>query len=112
LALRNTPPEAMDRGMVLAPADAPLRVLDAGKPISGRLRRSAFSRQPLKAGSVGSSRPACSSSRCDSPPTPPARQEAPSKASWRSARARSGERAILWHVDAAPQRVVGRVVLP
>lgn len=52
LALRNTPPEALDRGMVLAPSDAPLVVLPTGSAVKFRLRRSTFSKQPLGPGAV------------------------------------------------------------
>ncbi|MFA5944728.1 MAG: EF-Tu/IF-2/RF-3 family GTPase, partial [Candidatus Thermoplasmatota archaeon] len=49
LALRNTPPELLDRGMVLAPADAPVKVHAVSSSATLRLKRSPFSKQPLKA---------------------------------------------------------------
>lgn len=52
LALRNTPPEALDRGMILAPADAPLITHAAGAQVKFAIKRSPFSKQPLAAGAV------------------------------------------------------------
>jgi selenocysteine-specific translation elongation factor len=113
LALRNTPPEALDRGMVLAPADAPLKVLATGAALTARLRRSPFSKQPLKAGSVVQLGlgmqfvPVRLTADLPGPGQEGALQGTVEK---RLVHA-PGERAILWHVDATPQRVVGRVEL-
>jgi len=52
LALRNTKAEQLDRGMVLAPADAPLVVAKAGDEVTLQLVRSRFAKQPLGDGSV------------------------------------------------------------
>jgi selenocysteine-specific translation elongation factor len=109
LALRNTPPEALDRGMVLAPADAPLKVLATGAALTARLRRSPFSKQPLKAGSVVQLGvgmqfvPVRLTADLPGPGQEGALQGTVEKGLVYA----PGERAILWHVDAAPQRVVG-----
>jgi selenocysteine-specific translation elongation factor len=113
LALRNTPPEALDRGMVLAPADAPLKVLATGAMLAAKLRRSPFSKQPLKAGSVvqlGLGMQFVPVRLTADLPGPG--QEGTLQGTVEKGLVYApGERAILWHVDNAPQRVVGRVEL-
>ena len=52
LALRNVKADQLDRGQVLAPADADLRALKPGDTVALRLRRSPFSKQPLGKDSV------------------------------------------------------------
>ncbi len=113
LALRNTPPEMLDRGMVLAPADAPLKSHAAGSTATFRLKRSKFSKQPLKAGSVvqigagmqyvpfrlGADAPA-------------AGQEGALVGTLEKGLVHlPGERAVLFHQDNVPQRVVGSLTL-
>jgi selenocysteine-specific translation elongation factor len=113
LALRNTPPEALDRGMVLAPADAPLAVVPVGGAVRAVLRRSPFSRQPLKAGAVvqlGAGMqfvPVRLTADLPAPGQSGALEGTAEKALVHA----PGERGILWHADNAPQRVVGAVTL-
>ncbi|MHB8632944.1 MAG: EF-Tu/IF-2/RF-3 family GTPase [Thermoplasmatota archaeon] len=112
LALRNTPPELLDRGMILAPADAPLVVHATGSAVSFRLRRSPFSRQPLKAGAVV--QVGCGMQfvplRLTADVAPGAESEVRGTVE-KSLVHLPGENAILWHVDAVPQRVVGSLEL-
>jgi selenocysteine-specific translation elongation factor len=113
LALRNTPPEALDRGMVLAPADAPVRVLAQGHALEAALRRSPFSKQPLKAGSVVQVGlgmqfvPVRLLSDLPGPGQTGMLRGIVEKGLVHA----PGERAILWHVDNVPQRVVGALAL-
>lgn len=113
LALRNTPPEMLDRGMVLAPADAPVTVHAAGATVEFSLRRSKFAKQTLNAGSVvqvGAGMQFV-----------PLRLTADAPAAGTEGLLRGtlekslivlpGERGILWHADAVPQRVVGSLAL-
>jgi selenocysteine-specific translation elongation factor len=113
LALRNTPPEALDRGMVLAPADAPLKVLTTGQPITAKLKRSPFSKQPLKAGAVVALGVGMQFVPVRlTADLPAAGQEGTLQGTVEKGLVHAaGERAILWHLDNAPQRVVGRVDL-
>ncbi|MEA3191586.1 MAG: hypothetical protein QOD77_2168 [Thermoplasmata archaeon] len=113
LALRNTPPEAMDRGLVLAPADAPLVAHNLGGAISFKLKRSPFSKQPLKAGSVVQVGVGMQFVPVRlTADLPGAGQEGVLQGTVEKAMVHApGERAILWHVDNAPQRVVGSLTL-
>jgi selenocysteine-specific translation elongation factor len=113
LALRNTPPEQLDRGMVLAPADAGVKVHAAGAQVSFPLRRSAFSRSPLKAGSVVQ----VGAGMQWVPLRLTADGPDPGKAGTIEGVLEKGlvhvpnETAVLFHQDGAPQRVVGRLTL-
>lgn len=109
LALRNTRAGHLDRGMVLAPAeDGPL-VARAGDRVRLRLRRSRFSRQPLAAGAVvhlGLGMQFVPLRLEDDAPGPGA--EAEVRAVLEKALVWDpDDPAIVWHVDSAPQRVVG-----
>lgn len=113
LALRNTNPEHLDRGMVLAPADAPLRVHEAGAAITFRLSRGKFARSPLKSGGVaqlGVGMQFVPIRLTADPPAPGTEGMVQGVVEKAFAHA-PGEPAVLWHADAAPQRVVGRVRL-
>ena len=109
LSLRNTPPELLDRGMVLAPADAPITVHAAGATITFKLARSPFSRQPLQAGAVLQVAAGFQVANLRlSADAPAAGQQGTVQGTLEKALVvRPGERGILWHQDAAPQRVVG-----
>jgi selenocysteine-specific translation elongation factor len=113
LALRNTPPEMLDRGMVLAPADAPVKVHAAGSQISFRLKRAAFSKQPLKAGSVVQVGAGMQYVPLRlSADAPSAGQEGAVAGTLEKGLVHlPGERAVLWHQDNVPQRVVGALTL-
>jgi selenocysteine-specific translation elongation factor len=114
LALRNTPPEMLDRGMVLAAADAPVKVHAAGPAVSFRLKRSPFSKQPLKAGAVlqiGAGMQYVPLRLTADAPGPG--QEGDVQGTLEKGLVHlPGERAVLWHQDNVPQRVVGGLVLP
>jgi selenocysteine-specific translation elongation factor len=114
LALRNTPPELLDRGMVLAPADAPLLTHAAGATASFRLKRSSFSKQPLKAGAVvqvGAGMQYVPLRLTADAPGPG--QGGPVEGVLEKGLVHlAGERAVLWHQDATPQRLVGALSLP
>jgi selenocysteine-specific translation elongation factor len=114
LALRNTPPEMLDRGMVLAAADAPVKVHAAGTTVSFRLKRSPFSKQPLKAGAVlqiGAGMQYVPLRLTADAPGPG--QEGDVQGTLEKGLVHlPGERAVLWHQDNVPQRVVGGLVLP
>jgi selenocysteine-specific translation elongation factor len=114
LALRNTPPELLDRGMLLAPADAPLRVHAVGASATLRLKRSPFSKQPLKAGAVvqvGAGMQFAPFRLTADAPGPG--QEGDLAGTFDKALVHlPGERAVLWHQDNVPQRVVGALTLP
>lgn len=113
LALRNTPPEMLDRGMVLAPADAPVRVHLAGASATFRVQRSKFSKQPLKAGAVvqiGAGMQFVPFRL--SADAPAAGQEGDLSGTFEKGLVHlPGERAVLWHQDNVPQRVVGALTL-
>lgn len=113
LALRNTPPEMLDRGMVLAPADAPVRVHAVGAAVSFKVKRSPFSKQPLKAGSVlqlGAGMQYIPLRLTAD--APGAGQEGLVQGTLEKALVHlPGDRAVLWHQDNVPQRVVGAVTL-
>lgn len=113
LALRNTPPEMLDRGMVLAPADAPVTVHPAGSTATFRLKRSAFSKQPLKAGSVlqiGAGMQFVPFRLTADAPA--AGQEGDLTGVIEKGLCHlAGERAVLFHQDNLPQRVVGALTL-
>lgn len=113
LALRNTPPELLDRGMVLAPADAPVKVHAAGATVSFRLKRSAFSKQPLKAGSVVQVGAGMQYVPLRlTADAPGAGQEGDVTGTLEKGLVHlPGERGVLWHQDATPQRVVGALTL-
>lgn len=114
LALRNTPPEMLDRGMVLAPADAPVKVHPVGSTVTFRLRRSPFSKQPLKAGSVVQVGAGMQYVPLRlTADLPAAGQEGDVTGTLEKALVHlPGERAVLWHQDNVPQRVVGALTLP
>ncbi len=109
LALRNTKAEQLDRGMVLAPSDAPLHAYKSGDSIEFTLHRTKFSKAALAAGSVlhlglGMQfvpvRIAADA--------PGAGQEGKVKATLEKGLVvTGGQRGVLWYVDGAPQRVVG-----
>jgi len=113
LALRNTPPEMLDRGMVLAPADAPLVVHAKDTAVTYKLKRSAFSKAPLKAGAVlqvGVGMqfvPIRLTADLGGPGSDGELVGTIEKAIVHG----KGERAILWNSDATPQRVVGALTL-
>ncbi len=114
LALRNTNPEHLDRGMVLAPADAPMQVHAVGAAVSFKLKRSAFSKQPLKSGSVlqiGAGMqyvPVRLTADAPGPGQDGLLTGVVEKALVHLA----GERGVLFHQDNLPQRVVGSLTLP
>jgi selenocysteine-specific translation elongation factor len=114
LALRNTPPELLDRGMVLAPADAPVKVHAVGAAATLRLKRSPFSKQPLKAGSVvqiGAGMQFVPFRLTADAPGPG--QQGDLVGTFDKGLVHlPGERAVLWHQDNVPQRVVGALTLP
>ena len=114
LALRNTPPEMLDRGMVLAPADAPVKVHAAGSTATFRLKRSAFSKQPLKAGAVVQVGAGMQYVPLRlTADAPGAGQEGDVTGTLEKGLVHlPGERAVLWHQDNVPQRVVGALTLP
>ncbi len=109
LALRNTKAEQLDRGMVLALPDADLNVMKTGDPVTFSLERSPFSKQPLSSGSVvhlgvgmqfvpvtlTNDAPGAGESGTVEGTLQKGLVVAP------------GETGVLWHVDGAPQRVVG-----
>jgi selenocysteine-specific translation elongation factor len=113
LALRNTPPELLDRGMVLAPAESPAKVHAAGAAVTFRLKRSPFSKQPLKAGSVvqvAAGMQVVPLRLTADAPGPG--QEGDLAGTLEKALVQlPGERGILWHQDNVPQRVVGALAL-
>lgn len=110
LALRNVKADQLDRGQVLAPADAPLQALRSGDKVTFQLSRSKFSKQDLKAGSVVHVGLGMQFA--------PLRLETDAPAAGGEAQLTGtlekgivvlpGQRGILWHVDAS-QRVVGSV---
>lgn len=111
LALRNTKAEHLDRGMVLAPADAPLAAYAAGDDVAFTLARSRFSRQPLAAGSVlhlgVGMQFVPARLAADAPPagSPGAVQAVLEK----RLVVEPAERAVAWYMDGGKQRVVGAV---
>ncbi|MGB0652151.1 MAG: EF-Tu/IF-2/RF-3 family GTPase [Thermoplasmatota archaeon] len=111
LALRNTDADKLDRGMVLALADAPLESLAVGAQVTFKLRRSPFSKQPLAAGSVvhlGLGMQLVPL-RLEAD-APGAGQEGTVTGTLEKGLVHApGDQGILWHMDSAPQRVVGRV---
>ncbi len=113
LALRNTPPEMLDRGMVLAPADAPMVVHASGAAVTFKLKRAAFSRQPLKAGSVVQVGVGMQyvPLRLTTDAPGPGQEGTISGTLEKGIVHLPGERGILFHQDGAPQRVVGRLEL-
>ncbi len=113
LALRNTPPEMLDRGMVLAPADAGLTVHNAGATVDFRLRRSAFAKQPLKAGAVVQAAFGMQyvPLRLTSDAPAPGQEGILRGTLEKPLVVLPGETGILWHQDNVPQRVVGRLEL-
>lgn len=109
LSLRNTPPEMLDRGMLLAPADAPVTVHAAGATLTFQLTRSPFSKQPLKAGAVlqvaAGYQVANFRLTADAPG---AGQSGPITGVLEKPLVfLPGQRMVAFHQDAAPQRVVG-----
>lgn len=113
LALRNTKADQLDRGMVLAPEDAPVVVHPAGDRIAFTLHRSPFCKQPLAAGSVvhlGVGMQFVPVRLATD--APEAGTEGRVEGTLEKGLVHgTGESGVLWHVDAAPQRLVGRVVL-
>ena len=112
LALRGTNPEQLDRGLVLAPADADLVAHKAGSKVRVELSRSRFARQELQVGSVihlgfGMQ---FTPLRLDTAP-PAAGQTAMVEGTIDKAIVVvAGERGIAWHLD-AKQRLLGRVTI-
>ncbi len=109
LALRNTKAEQLDRGMLLAPADAPLHAHKSGDTISFTLKRSPFSKATLAEGSVlhlGIGMQFV-----------PVRLKADAPGAGQEGKmdvvlekglvVADGDQGVLWFVDGAPQRVVG-----
>jgi selenocysteine-specific translation elongation factor len=113
LALRNTPPEALDRGMILAPADAPMTLHAAGATATFTVARSKFSKQPLKAGSVlqvGVGMQYVPFRLTGDAPGPG--QTGPVTGVLEKALCiMPGDGGVLFHQDGTPQRVVGRLTL-
>ncbi len=109
LALRNTKADQLDRGMLLAPADADLKALKTGDDVEFQLRRSAFSKQALNDGAVVHLGVGMQ--------FVPVRLmgDVPAAGSEGTVRGKlekglvvaPGDLGVLWHVDNAPQRVVG-----
>jgi selenocysteine-specific translation elongation factor len=114
LALRNTKAEQLDRGMVLAPADAPLQALRNGDLVTFTLHRSRFSKQPLAAGSVVHLGIGMQfvPVRLDTDAPGPGGEGTVQGTLQKGLVVAPGERGILWHMDAAPQRVVGSIRFP
>lgn len=114
LALRNTKAEQLDRGMVLAMPDADLRVLKTGEAVSFTVHRSPFCKQPLVAGSVvhlGVGMQFVPVTLTTDAPGPG--QDGTVEATLQKGLVIApGETGVLWHMDGAPQRVVGRAGLP
>ncbi len=113
LALRNTDPEKLDRGMVLAPTDAKLTVHKAGEKVSINVERTPFSKQPLAAGSVVhlSIGMQFVPMRLEGDAPGPGQSGTLEVTLEKGLVHAPGESGILWHIDAAPQRVVGRASL-
>lgn len=114
LALRNTNADQLDRGMVLAPADAPLRVAKAGEAVTFRLRRGRFAKQPIAKGGVvhlGLGMQFVPVRLTEDPPAPGSEGDVAGELEKALVWA-PGERGVVWHMDSAPQRVVGGAVLP
>ncbi len=110
LALRNTKADQLDRGMVLAPADADLRALKTGDKVSFTLRRSPFSKQTLAAGSVVHLGLGMQfvPVRLDAEAPGPGTEATVEGTLEKGLVVAPGDVGIVWHVDNAPQRVVGR----
>lgn len=113
LALRQTKADQLDRGMLLCHPDADVRSLDVGDRVAGRLERSRFCRQELSAGSVVHLGVGMQfvPLRLDADAPAPGSHGALSGVLEKPLVHEPGEAGIVWHMDAPPQRVVGRVVL-
>ncbi len=114
LALRNTKAEQLDRGMVLAPADADLRDLRTGDAVEFTLRRSGFSKQELGEGSVvhlGIGMQFVPVKLTSAAPGPGEDAKVTGELQ-KGLVVGARESGVLWHVDAKPQRVVGSVTFP
>lgn len=113
LALRNTKADQLDRGMVLAPADADLQAIKSGGSLSFRLKRSAFSKQALGPGSVMHLGVGMQfvPVRLDSEAPSPGEEGEVTVELQKGLVVAPGDIGVLWHVDNAPQRVVGRASL-
>lgn len=111
LALRNTKAEQLDRGMVLAPSDAPLAARKTGDSVSFTLRRSPFSKQPLAAGAVVHLGIGMQfvPLRLSTDAPGPGQEGTVEGVLEKGLVTAPGETGVLWHVDGAPQRVVGAV---
>lgn len=109
LALRNTKADQLDRGMVLALPDADLRVMKTGESVEFQLKRTAFSKQTLGDGSVvhlGMGMQFVPVRLTQDVPSPG--EEGPvSGVLEKGLVIAPGESGVLWHMDGAPQRVVG-----
>lgn len=111
LALRNTKADQLDRGMVLSTVDADVLCLEKGKEATFQVSRLAFSKQPIGEGSVvqvgfgmqfapmrivsafpGAGETASVTAVLEKPLV-----------------VLPGQKGVCWHLDAAPQRVVGTV---
>ncbi len=113
LALRNTKADQLDRGMVLAPPDAEMAVKKTGDAIQFQLARSPFSKQSMAAGSVvhlGLGMQFVPVRLTTDAPAPGASGTVEAVLEKGLVYA-AGETGVLWHVDNAPQRVVGRLTL-
>ena len=113
LALRNTNPEHLDRGMVMAPADAPLKVHEVGSTVTFTVARSPFAKSALKAGGVAQLGVGFQfiPVRLTTDPPAPGKEGTVTAVAEKAFVHAPGERAVMWHQDATPQRVVGRVTL-
>jgi selenocysteine-specific translation elongation factor len=112
LALRNTNAEHLDRGMVLAPADADLRIVAEATTLALPLRRSKFHKAALAAGTVvhlGVGMQVVPVKLAADAPAPGTEGTLKLLVERPFVHA-PGERGVVWHLD-VPQRVVGGVRL-
>lgn len=110
LALRNVKADMLDRGMILAPSDAPLQAYKVGDEVEFTLARGAFSKQTLAEGAVvhmGVGMQFVPVRLLSDAPTP-GTEGVLRGALEKGLVLKSGDKGILWHVDAS-QRVVGSV---
>ncbi len=111
LALRNTKADQLDRGMVLALPDADLQVRKTGDTVEFQLQRTPFSKQALGDGSVvhlGIGMQFVPVRLTANVPGP-GEEGTVSGVLEKGLVVAPGESGVLWHMDGAPQRVVGRV---
>ncbi len=113
LALRATKADQLDRGMVLAPPEAELEARKVGDTVTLDATRLAFSKQPLVAGSVvhlGVGMQFVPVRLRGDMPGPGAAGTVEGVLEKGLVFAK-GDRGVIWHVDNAPQRVVGHATL-